>query len=299
MQVGSPTATTGGNPPGVAGLGGPTSEIATPIGPLRDVDPELIDPNPHQPRKQIGPATLAELAASMKSNGVIQPLIVKVKADGRFELVAGERRLRAAKVARLATIPVVVREVDEFQQAQMALVENIQREDLNAIDRADAYRALQKQLGLTQAELAGRLGEDRSTVANFVRLLDLSPAVQVKVRDGTLGLGHAKVLAGVPDEAEQLRLAELALKQNLSVRNLERLVKGEEETEPSATRRSPSEEQDSRSRYLNQLAETVGQQVGTKCTVTSAGQNGYKLTVHLKNAEQFDRLMERLGVQTE
>src|SRR5690606_17187352 len=134
----------------------------------------------------------------------------------------------------------------------MALVENIQREDLNPMDRAEAYRALQRQLGLTQAELAARLGEDRSTVANFVRLLDLCPPVQEKVRDGTLPLGHAKVLAGVSDEAEQLRLADLILKQNLSVRNLERLVKGET-LEEEAPRRTPTEEQDSRSRYLNQL----------------------------------------------
>src|SRR5690606_14050259 len=181
----------------------------------------------------------------------------------------------------------------------MALVENIQREDLNPMDRAEAYRALQRQLGLTQAELAARLGEDRSTVANFVRLLDLCPPVQEKVRDGTLPLGHAKVLAGVSNEAEQLRLADLILKQNLSVRNLERLVKGEEPEDGQGPRRTPSEEQDSRSRYLNQLAETVGQQVGSKCTVTPSGQNGYKLTLHLKNAEQFDRIMERLGVSIE
>lgn len=267
--------------------------------PMRDVDPELIDPNPHQPRKQIGPATLSELAASLKSNGIIQPLVVKAKPDGRYELIAGERRLRAAKVARMAKVPVVIRSVDSYEQAQLALVENIQREDLNPLDRAEAYRALQKQLGLTVAEIAGRLGEDRSTVQHFVRLLDLSPAVQAKVRDGTLPLGHAKILAGVADEAEQLRLADLVLKQNLSVRNLERLVKGEEAEEGSVPRRTETEAQDSRSRYLAQLADTVGRQVGSKCTVTPSGQNGYKLTLHLKNAEQFDRLMERLGVQTE
>src|SRR5688500_8699333 len=129
--------------------------------PMRDVDPELIDPNPHQPRKQIGPATLSELAASLKSNGIIQPLVVKAKADGRYELIAGERRLRAAKVARMPKVPVVIRQVDGYEQAQLALVENIQREDLNPLDRAEAYRALQKQLGLTVAEIAGRLGEDR------------------------------------------------------------------------------------------------------------------------------------------
>src|SRR5688572_11647465 len=293
MQVNSPAVSRSIEPA--------VSEVAPDLGThlMRDVDPELIDPNPHQPRKQIGPATLSELAASLKSNGIIQPLVVKAKADGRYELIAGERRLRAAKVARLPKVPVVIRQVDGYEQAQLALVENIQREDLNPLDRAEAYRALQKQLGLTVAEIAGRLGEDRSTVQHYVRLLDLSPAVQAKVRDGTLPLGHAKILAGVADEAEQLRLSDLVLKQNLSVRNLERLVKGEEPEEGSVPRRAESEAQDSRSRYLAQLADTVGRQVGSKCTVTPSGQNGYKLTLHLKNAEQFDRLMERLGVQTE
>ncbi len=266
--------------------------------PSRDVDPEKIDPNPHQPRKQIGPATLAELAASLKSNGIIQPLVVKPKPDGRYELIAGERRLRAAKLAKMPTVPVVLRQVDTYEQAQMALVENIQREDLNPLDRAEAYRALQKQLGLTVQEVAGRLGEERTTIQHYVRLLDLYPAVQQLVRDGALPLGHAKILAGVPDEAEQLRLADLVMKQNLSVRNLERLTKGEEPELPSAIRPA-SDAQDSRTRYLAQLADTVGRQVGTKCTVAPAGQNGYKLTLHLKNAEEFDRVMERLGVQTE
>ena len=265
---------------------------------LRELDPELIDPNPHQPRKHIGPASLAELAASMKSNGIIQPLVVKAKADGRYELIAGERRLRAAKVARLAKVPVVIREVDGYEQAQLALVENIQREDLNPLDRAEAYRALQKQLGLSVAELAGRLGEDRSSVANFVRLLDLWPSVQAKLRDGTLPLGHAKVLAGVPDEADQIRLADLVAKQNLSVRNLERLVKGEPEEIP-VIRRAQTEEQASRSRYLAKLSESVGRELGVRCTISAAGSKGYKLALHLKNAEEFDRVMDRLGIEPE
>lgn len=291
MQINSPAASP-------AAVASGTATGLSDAGPMREVDPELIDPNPHQPRKHIGPASLAELAASLKSNGIIQPLVVKPAAAGRYELIAGERRLRAAKVARLAKVPVVIREVDGYEQAQLALVENIQREDLNPLDRADAYRILQKQLGLSVSELAGRLGEDRSSVANFVRLLDLCPAVQAKVRDGTLPLGHAKVLAGVPDADEQVRLADLIGKQNLSVRNLERLVRGEEQ-EPAVLRRVPTEEESSRARYLAQLAQTVSRGVGTKCTVAPAGAKGYKLTLHLKDAEEFDRLMERLGVQTE
>ena len=161
---------------------------------------DAIHPNPHQPRRTFDDASLAELAASIRSSGVIQPLVVKRRPHG-FELIAGERRLRAAKIAGLASVPVVVREVDAVAQAQLALVENVQREDLNPIDRAQGYRSLIDQLNLTQAELAARLGEERSGIANYLRLLDLDPAVQETVRAGTISLGHAKLLAGVADGA--------------------------------------------------------------------------------------------------
>lgn len=299
MQVNNPSSAPGA--PGATSGASPTSPdpaAQAASGPLMDVDPALVDPNPHQPRKNIPPAALAELAASLKSNGVIQPLIVIRKADGRFELIAGERRLRAARIAKLTTIPVVIREVDVYEQAQMALVENIQREDLNPIDRAQAYQALQKQLGLSHGELAGRLGEDRSTIANYTRLLDLCEPVRATVRDGALPLGHAKVLAGVSDEAEQVRLADLVIKQNLSVRNLERLVKGEEESAPR-TNQKPQDEADSRVRHLNDLAQTVGRQIGMRCSLTPTGKSGGKLTLHFKSLDQFDSLMTRLDIDLE
>ena len=158
-------------------------ESASPdIARLPSADPNLIaldkvSPNPHQPRRVMNEASIAELAASLKSTGLIQPIIVRQVPDG-YQLIAGERRWRAAKLAGLTSIPAIVREVDSFAQAQMALVENIQREDLNPFDRAESYRALMTQLGLTQAELAGRLGEERSSVANYLRLLDLAAPVR-------------------------------------------------------------------------------------------------------------------------
>ena len=182
---------------------------------------EKISPNPHQPRRQMSEASLAELAASLKGTGLIQPVVVR-RVGERFELIAGERRWRAAQLAGLKTIPIIIKNVDQFAQAQMALVENIQRENLNPIDRAAAYHALITQLGLTQAELAQRLGEDRSSIANYLRLLDLSDAVQQSVIDGNLSLGHAKLLASVPDILEQNRLTQMVISQDLSVRNLER-----------------------------------------------------------------------------
>src|SRR5262249_27010271 len=156
---------------------------------------DQIQPNPHQPRRQFDQAAIAELAASIKSTGLIQPVIVRHMPGGAYQLIAGERRWRAARIAGLARIPAIVRNVDNFAQAQMALIENIQREDLNPIDRAESYKTLINQLGLTQNELANRLGEDRSSIANFLRLLELAEPVRQLVRDGKLSVGHAKIIA--------------------------------------------------------------------------------------------------------
>ncbi len=261
-------------------------------GVLRQLKPADIVPNPHQPRRVFGPVALAELAASLKVNGVIQPLFVRPLDDGKYELIAGERRLRAAKLAELETVPCLVRHVERAAQAEMALVENIHREDLNPIDRAEAYRDLQRQLGMTQAQLAGRLGEERTSVANYLRLLDLPGEVVELARDGKLPLGHAKVLAGVDDRDLQLKLAKLAVAENLSVRQLEKMTA----SKPGSAGQSEAQV---RATYLNRLAETLTKAVGTPCTVAAAGKGGYKLTLTLKNAEQFDQLMERLKVQTE
>ena len=179
-------------------------------------------------------AGLVELAASMKVAGVIQPVIVR-RADAGYQLIAGERRLRAARMAGLKGIPAIVREVDAFTQAQIALIENIQREDLNPIDRARLIERCMTQLGLTQQELATRLGEDRSSIANYVRLLDLAEPVRELIRDGRISLGHAKLLAGVDDVLEQQRLADLCVAQDLSVRNLERLLAGQKNGHGHAT----------------------------------------------------------------
>ena len=184
---------------------------------------EQIAPNPHQPRRTMNETSIAELAASLKSTGLIQPIVVRQVPDG-FQLIAGERRWRAAKVAGFLSIPAIIRDVDSFTQAQMALIENIHREDLNPLDRAESYRSLISQLGLTQAELAGRLGEERSGIANYLRLLDLAPTVRDLIRDGNLSLGHAKLLAGIADMARQEHLGQLVVSQELSVRKLEQLL---------------------------------------------------------------------------
>jgi ParB family chromosome partitioning protein len=253
---------------------------------------DQISPNPHQPRREMRDTSITDLAASLKSTGLIQPIIVRKIADG-YQLIAGERRLRAAKVAGFTTIPAIVRDVDSFTQAQMALVENIQREDLNPIDRAMSYRILMNQLGLTQAELAARLGEDRSAIANFLRLLELSAKTQMKIRDGQLSVGHAKVLAGVTDIFEQDRLAELAVSQDLSVRNLERVV----QSAPSEA--APPKPAPAPSAHLKDLETNISRQLGMRVQVKSGAKKSKgRLILHYSNLDQFDDLLQRLGVRT-
>jgi ParB family transcriptional regulator, chromosome partitioning protein len=298
-------------PPGKPPIKMPdTAATVTPPG-IRPAELPLdaIAPNPHQPRRAFDDAGLAQLAASMRSNGVIQPIVVRpstgsgqaapegsghdagqVSGAVTYELIAGERRYRAAKLAGLETIPAIVRDVDSFTQAQMALVENIQREDLNPLDRAQGYRALLDQLGLTQAELAARLGEDRSSIANFLRLLDLSPPVQTLVREGQLSVGHAKLLVGA-ERAEQERLANLVVAQELSVRNLERLLAGAPVT--SVTKGSPV------SAHVQDLEKTLARQLGMRVQVRSMKKGKGRLVIHYASLDQFDELLGRLGVQAD
>jgi ParB family chromosome partitioning protein len=294
MSIGEPEATVK-----------PTIPAGTPI--MREVAPlptgspepasvgiasiplESIVPNPHQPRRQMNEAGIAELAASLKSSGLIQPIVVRRSSNG-YELIAGERRWRAAKVAGLREVPAIIRDATAFEQAQMALVENIQRENLNPRDRAAAYRALMNQLGLTQAELAGRMGEDRSSIANYLRLLDLPVPVQELLHNGQLSMGHAKVLAGISDPLEQERLSNLVVSQSLSVRNLERQIEqaGELPSVRSAAAPSP---------HYQELEKSLSQQLGTRVQLrSSANKKKGRLILHYTSLDQFDKLLSRLGV---
>lgn len=269
------------------------SQTGAPLAGEQHIPLDRISPNPHQPRRQMNDASIAELAASLKSTGLIQPIVVK-KVGDRYQLIAGERRWRAAKLAGFETVPAIVRDVDAFTQAQMALIENIQREDLNPIDRAESYRALISQLGLTQAELATRLGEDRSSIANYLRLLELAEPVRNLLRDGKLSTGHAKLLAGVSDILEQARLAEMVVAQELSVRNLERLLQSPDR--PAMPGKPPAP---TVSAHIVDLERSLSRQLGMKVLVKSAKKGKGKLIVHYANLDQFDELMNRLGVKSE
>lgn len=251
-----------------------------------------IHPNPHQPRRQFNESSLAELAASIKSAGLIQPIIVRPSAEG-YELIAGERRWRAAQIAGFQEIAAIIRQADSFSQAQLALIENIQREDLNPLDRATAYQSLIDQLGLTQNELASRLGEERSSIANFLRLISLAEPVRELLRNGKLSFGHAKLLAGISDPAEQLRLAELSTQRDLSVRNLEQILRVGLAASPSSKTTPRS------SPHIADLEKSMTQQLGLRVQLRPSAKTGKgRLIIHYANLDQFDNLLQRINIVT-
>ncbi len=201
----------------------PSVPVSRPTGgELIEAIPVLqIDPNPHQPRQTFDYQALEELIASIKIHGILQPLIVTKAASGRFELVAGERRFRAAKTLGLKTVPAVVRSVSRQSKLELALIENIQRKDLNPIEEAEAFRVLVDEFGLTQEEVAKRVGKNRATVANTLRLLNLPLEIQKSLRDGRITMGHAKVILSAVEPSQQLALWRTIVKENLTVRKSE------------------------------------------------------------------------------
>lgn len=192
---------------------------------INEIEVDLISPNPEQPRRTFDEETLEELAASIRELGVIQPLSLRDAGDGTYQIIAGERRWRAAKIAGITTVPAYVRTASDSEVTEMALIENIQREDLNSIEVALAFRKLIDTYNLTQDRLSERLGKKRATIANHLRLLKLPAEIQLGLRDHKLDMGHARALLSVTDPKEQLKLYNLILKEGLSVRRVEELAR--------------------------------------------------------------------------
>jgi len=268
----------------------------------RDIPVEQIAPNPYQPRREFDNEKLAELTASVREHGILQPLLAAPKGDNDVDtpyiLIAGERRLRAAKLAGLASVPCVLREADSRQLLEWAIVENVQRTDLNPIDRAKAYRDYIDRFSLTQAQAAQKLGQPRATIANYLRLLDLSDDVQQLLLTGRLSFGHAKVLAGLAGRpAIQLALAGKAAARNLSVRQLEALVAAANiaNTEaPSSSRRNTKQP------YILDLEQQLTQTIGTRVTIrTGRAKNTGGITIEFYSLDDFDRITRALGAKVE
>jgi ParB family chromosome partitioning protein len=247
-----------------------------------------ISPNPYQPRKRFNPEDLASLRASIADHGVLQPILVSETATG-YQLVAGERRLRAAQAAGLDRIPAVIRQLVDRDQLELALVENLQRADLDPIETADAYRQLMNRFGLSQDDIAARVGRARSTVANTLRLLELATEVQAAVADGRLSEGHGRALGGLPPE-HQNRVLDSVIGQELSVRQTEELVRRLREPKPEPAEAPATKQSDPE---LERVEEELRRALGTKVSLARSRRGG-RIVIEYYSDEELGRLYDRL-----
>ena len=252
---------------------------------VRSIDIDRIRPNREQPRQRFDEAALESLAKSLKEDGMLQPVVVRPADGDRFELVAGERRWRAAQRAGLHKVLAVVREVPDDAVLELALVENLQREDLNPMEEASAYRTLTEEVGLSQQQVAERVGKQRATIANTLRLLTLPKSVQDRVRRNELSGGQARAIASLADATEQERLAEKAVREGLSVRQLERLVSAAPKGKPrSATRRDPN---------VVAAEQNLQRALGTRVRIFE-GPKGGRIELQFFNKEDLQRVYQVL-----
>ncbi|MBM4132646.1 MAG: ParB/RepB/Spo0J family partition protein [Nitrospira sp.] len=255
-------------------------------GESQQVPVEQIIPNRYQPRTEFHEAELSQLAESLKLHGILQPLVVRRKGDGFFELIAGERRLRAAKLAGLRLVPVTIRNSTDEQALVLALLENLQREDLNPMEAARAYQRMGKEFGFTQDSIAQQIGKDRSSVANIARLVNLPNEIQSLVESGKLSTGHAKVLLGLPKTESQLKLARHIVSAELSVRQAERLA-------TSQPRTAKPKQQGRAARAYPDLEERLQRRLGTRVSIVK-GRSGGQIQIDYFTPAELDRLVELL-----
>jgi ParB family transcriptional regulator, chromosome partitioning protein len=275
------------------GLSALIPETPEPDAGVTELDVELLRPNEYQPRLRVDDARLEELAQSIRAHGVIQPIVVR-RTGETYEIIAGERRWRAAQHAGLRRVPVVVREVQSespHDLLEMALIENIQREDLNAIEEGIAYRRLADEFALTQDAIAKAVGKDRSTVANMVRLLKLPDEVQEEVAAGRLSMGHARALLALTDAAAQRTLARDIIARNLSVRETEGLVKKSAEPEPVARTVSEPQPADVHTRAAE---DKLRLQLGTRVRIVRRGKKG-RIEIEFVSEEELIRIYDMLS----
>ncbi len=268
-----------------------TGSGATSKGAIDEIDVAKIETNPWQPRTAFDEETLNDLADSIRVQGIIQPITVRALSKDEFQLISGERRLQASKKAGLKTVPAYIRIADDQQMLEMALIENIQRENLNAIEIALSYQRLLSECDLKQEELGGRVGKNRSTVTNYLRLLKLPPAIQVALRDGKLSMGHARALITIEDLPLQLNIFNQILNHDLSVRKVEELVRKSSlkiDTSSSVPRQGSTE--------IKAVQSKLSSHFGSKIQVKANDQNRGEIKIPFASTEDLNRILEILDI---
>ena len=251
-------------------------------------DVAIIKPNRYQPRRHFADEDMADLAASIRAQGVIQPLLVRKDGTG-YELVAGERRLRAAKMAGLSQVPVVIKDITNGEMLEMSIVENIQRADFNPIEEANAYHRLMTEFGLTQDQAAERVGKSRPAVANFLRLRQLDDAIQTSIVEGAISMGHARALLGLESIPGRRSAWRTIIAKKLSVRETEQMIRKLKSPPPKPAKRPPNEVD----RHLSMLAEDLSRYYGTKVTIQRQKKSG-TVAIEFYNDDDLDRLLRLL-----
>ena len=255
---------------------------------VKDLDIEHVDPNPHQPREHFDGEHLKELAESIRQNGVLQPIVVR-RVENRYELILGERRLRAAKLAGRATIPAIVRNVDDADSLRHALMENLQREDLNPMEEARGYQALRDSFGLAIADIAAMIGKNRSTVANSLRLLNLPEIVKTLIVEGKLTAGHARALLSIEGEAAQIEWARKIVSESLTVREIEYTAPGKARTKKRRGLRKISPQ-------IQAIEEAIETHLGTRAKITPRSKGGI-LWIEYYSDEELESVLEKMGIK--
>jgi ParB family chromosome partitioning protein len=269
----------------------PEGEILSEFGGVLEVPLDLIAANPYQPRKGFDEGKLKELAASIKEHGVIQPLVLSTQdtdTDQKYAIIAGERRLRAAELAGLKTVPAILREADSQDYLLLALIENVQRADLNPLETASAYQSLAVEFGLSHEEISKRVSKSRTAVTNTMRLLDLPDVVQQALRKNQISMGHARALLALPNIKAQSSALQTILTQELNVRQTEALVnkfKGKQKPKPP--------KKDKKSPELKSLEEELQSSLGTKVRLTRNKSGKGTITIHYYSDEEFNTLLDR------
>jgi ParB family chromosome partitioning protein len=264
------------------------------VGGSQEIALDLIDPNPYQTRGHINEEALQELVSSIRSSGVVQPVVLRPALEGRYQIVAGERRWLASKQAGKTTIPAIVRQISNEQAMEITIIENLQREDLNPMEQARAFERLSREFGLTQEQIATRTGKDRASIANFIRLLKLPETLQKALENGQLSFGHGKVLVGLAAFPQQMEsAAREAIAKQLSVRQTEELVSGlmnPESTEAKRKRRPAVDPN------VREAQRTLEHSLGVKVEIQDRKGKG-KIILRYGSLEDFDRIVEALAVK--